>query len=65
MRGSMLIVIRTAVSLGGDCDTLICIAGGMAETMYGVPGKLKEECRKRLEPDMVQVLDRFGELLRR
>lgn len=57
-------VIRTAVSLGGDCDTLTCIAGGMAEAMYGVPEKLKEECRKRLEPDMVQVLDRFDELLR-
>ena len=54
-------VIRTAVSLGGDCDTLTCIAGGMAEAMYGVPEELKEECRKRLKPDMVQVLDRFGE----
>lgn len=52
-------VIRTAVSLGGDCDTLTCIAGGMAEAMYGVPEELKEECRKRLEPDMVKVLDRF------
>ena len=30
-------VIRTAVSLGGDCDTLTCIAGSMAEAMYGVP----------------------------
>jgi ADP-ribosylglycohydrolase len=53
--------IRTAVSLGGDCDTLTCIAGGMAEAMYGVPEELKEECRKRLKPDMVKVLDRFGE----
>ena len=52
-------VIRTAVSLGGDCDTLTCIAGGMAEAMYGVPEDLKAECRKRLEPDMVKVLDRF------
>ncbi len=52
-------VIRTAVSLGGDCDTLTCIAGGMAEAMYGVPEEMKEECRKRLEPDMVKVLDRF------
>ena len=52
-------VIRTAVSLGGDCDTLTCIAGGMAEAMYGVPEDLKEECRKRLEPDMVEVLNRF------
>ena len=54
-------VIRTAVSLGGDCDTLTCIAGGMAEAMYGVSEELKEECRKRLKPDMVKVLDRFGE----
>lgn len=30
-------VIRTAVSLGGDCDTLTCIAGSMTEAMYGVP----------------------------
>ena len=52
-------VIRTAVSLGGDCDTLTCIAGGMAEAFYGVSEELKLECRKRLEPDMLQVLDRF------
>ena len=29
-------VIRTSVSLGGDCDTLTCIAGGMAEACSGV-----------------------------
>ena len=57
-------VIRTAVSLGGDCDTLTCIAGGMAEAMYGpVPEYLKDECRRRLEPDMVKVLDRLYEVL--
>ena len=52
-------VIRTAVSLGGDCDTLTCIAGGIAEAFYGVPEELKAECRARLEPDMLEVLDRF------
>ena len=57
-------VIRTAVSLGGDCDTLACIAGGMAEAMYGVPEKMKQECRKRLEPDMVQVLERFEKFVK-
>ena len=56
-------VIRTAVSLGGDCDTLTCIAGAMAEAMYGVPEDLKLECRKRLEPDMLPVLDRFESLI--
>lgn len=54
-------VIRTAVSLGGDCDTLTCIAGSMAEAFYGVPDEMKTECRKRLYPDMLEVLDRFDE----
>ena len=52
-------VIRTAVSLGGDCDTLTCIAGSMAEAFYGVPEELKKECRARLTEDMLQVVDRF------
>ena len=54
-------VIRTAVSLGGDCDTLTCIAGGMAEAFYGVPEELIEECRKRLPDDMLEVLDSFSQ----
>ena len=52
-------VIRTAVSLGGDCDTLTCIAGSMAEGFYGVPEELKDECRKRLPDDLRGVLERF------
>ncbi len=52
-------VIRTAVSLGGDCDTLTCIAGSMAEAFYGVPADLKQECAKRLPKDMLEVLQRF------
>ena len=49
-------VIRTAVSLGGDCDTLTCIAGSIAEAFYGVPDDLKAECEKRLPADMKEVL---------
>ncbi len=52
-------VIRTAVSLGGDCDTLTCIAGSMAEAFHGVPADLAAEGRKRLTPDILAVLDRF------
>ena len=55
-------VIRTAVSLGGDCDTLTCIAGGIAEAFYGVPANMKLECRNRLHNDMTEVLDRFEKL---
>ena len=52
-------VIRTAVSLAGDCDTLTCIAGSIAEAFYGVPEELKKECRKRLTDEMVEVVERF------
>lgn len=52
-------VIRTAVSLGGDCDTLTCIAGGMAEAFYGIPAEMVNECRKHLPEDMLAVIDRF------
>ena len=52
-------VIRTAVSLGGDCDTLTCIAGSMAEGFYGVPEGLKQECRSRLPKELLDVLNKF------
>lgn len=48
-----------AVSLGGDCDTLTCIAGSIAEAFYGVPEEMQAECRNRLSEDMIEVLDRF------
>lgn len=54
-------VIRTAVSLGGDCDTLTCIAGSMAEAFYGVPEELKAECRKRLPESLLKVLQQFDD----
>ena len=52
-------VIRTAVSLGGDCDTLTCIAGSIAEAFYGVPAILEAECKSRLPEDMLDILGRF------
>ena len=57
-------VIRTAVSLGGDCDTLTCIAGSMAEAFYGVPETLKGACFARLSEELRKILDRF-ELFRK
>lgn len=52
-------VIRTAVSLGGDCDTLTCIAGGIAEAYYGIPDKISAEGYNRMNTDMREVLCRF------
>ena len=57
-------VIRTAVSLGGDCDTLTCIAGAIAEGFYGVPEELWAECRNRLPVDLLKVLHQFDDYLK-
>ena len=57
-------VIRTAVSLGGDCDTLTCIAGSIAEAFYGVSDDLKKECMSRLPQDLLEVLIRFDSCLK-
>ena len=58
-------VIRTAVSLGGDCDTLTAIAGSIAEGFYGVPEELINECRNRLPKQLRDVLLRFDDYLKR
>ena len=56
--------IRNAVSLGGDCDTLTCIAGSMAEAFWGVPARLVTECESRIPKDMLQVVRRFNKACR-
>ena len=57
--------VRNAVSLGGDTDTVACIAGSIAEAFYGVPEALKAECRRRLPQEMLAVLDAFDEARQR
>ena len=48
--------LRTAVSLGGDSDTLAAITGSIAEAFYGMPEDLWQECRKRLPPELSEIL---------
>ena len=55
--------LRTAVSLGGDSDTLAAITGSIAEAFYGVPEDLKQECRKRLTPDLEEILQACENML--
>lgn len=52
-------VIRTAVSLGGDCDTLTDIATGMAEAFYGLPEEMKAKCIEYTREDMHEVMAEF------
>lgn len=56
-------VIRTAVSLGGDCDTLTAIAGSIAEGFYGVPEELKKECENKLPVTLRNVFIRFRDAI--
>jgi len=41
--------IRNAISIGGDSDTIGCIAGGIAEALYGIPESIKERTWKYLD----------------
>lgn len=56
-------VVRTAVSLGGDCDTLTAIAGSIAEGFYGVPEEFKQQCRRRLPETLLAVLRQYEKKL--
>ena len=58
---SFVDVIRTAVSLGGDCDTLTAIAGSIAEGFYGIPDVLKRESFRRVTDEIADVMRRFDE----
>ena len=52
-------VIRNAISLGGDTDTLAAIAGAMGEAYYGIPDDIKNEGMKFIPNEFVEVINRF------
>lgn len=51
--------VRNAVSIGGDTDTIACIAGSIAEAYYGLSPQMENECLKRLPDKMKEVVFRF------
>lgn len=52
--------IRLAVSIGGDTDTIACIAGGIAEAYYReIPKYIIYETMKRLPKDFQELLLKF------
>lgn len=57
-------VVRNAVSLGGDTDTLAAIAGAMAEAFYKIPKNIKNEGLKFIPDDMLEVVARFDKSVR-
>ncbi len=58
-------VVRKAVSIGGDSDTIACIAGGIAEAFYGgVPEDIRSEVMVRLDKDMIKIVSEFYDHLK-
>ncbi len=52
--------VRNAISLGGDADTMACIAGGIAEAYYGeVPPEIRGLVKEYLPQEFLDVIEGF------
>ena len=52
-------VIRTAITYGGDADTIACMAGGIAAAYYGVPMELAKQAIPYLSDDILTIINEF------
>lgn len=52
-------VIRTAVSYGGDTDTVACMAGAIAAAFYGVPMELAEQAACCMPKEILDIVNAF------
>ena len=51
--------IRNAVSVGGDSDTLACMAGGIAELRHQVPVYIQKKACQRLDEPQLNLIRQF------
>ena len=51
--------LRTAVSLGGDSDTIADMAGAIAETYYGADREMKDIALSYLDQDLLDIAEEF------
>ena len=58
-------VIRLAISLGGDSDTIGAMAGAIAACMYPIPNEIAERCDSALTEDLKEIKDRFCEFIKK
>ena len=52
-------VIRLAISIGGDSDTIGCMAGAIAACRYAIPDDIAKKCDSYLTEDLREIKDRF------
>lgn len=54
--------VKNAISLGGDADTMACIAGGIAQAYYRkIPTDILAQVRGNLPQDLLIVANEFSE----
>jgi len=53
-------VIRNAVSIGGDSDTIAAMAGAIAEGFYGAPYQLRSTITQYIPHQLIDVMDEFS-----
>jgi len=53
--------IRTAISVGGDSDTLAAITGSIAEAYYGVPEIIRKRALTYLDDELRAIYDEWCE----
>jgi len=58
-------VIRLAVSIGGDSDTLAAIAGSIAEAYYPIPEELHSKAISMLDDELKIILNRYSVFLKK
>ena len=56
-------VIRNAISLGGDSDTLACMGGSNAESFYKIPESFKVKVNKIIPQEMKDVINKFYNII--
>lgn len=55
--------VRLAISLGGDADTMACIAGGIAQAFYGgVPEPIRQKVFEILDEPLAAIAREFTEV---
>lgn len=52
-------IIRLAVSLGGDSDTIGAMAGAIAACIYPIQEEIAERCNSLLTDDLREIKDNF------
>lgn len=51
--------IRNAVSIGGDSDTLACMAGGLAEMRHPIPQYISSQANRFMDKNVLNMVKQF------